>query len=116
MTIIMQKLRLTGDKILATELEHGMSKTAGGIIITDDVGKDHGLRPRWARILMVGPDMIDDVAVGDWVLVEHGRWSVGFDLLNEETGETVRVWQIDNKGMMIVSDTDERPTSFVYGK
>jgi co-chaperonin GroES (HSP10) len=111
MTTTLQSFKPTPDKIFVTDLERGMSRTAGGIILADDVGKDKGIRPRWGRVALVGTN-ITDVTPGDWVFIEHGRWSVGIDMLDETTGKTVRLWHIDDKAMLMVSETDPRPASY----
>lgn len=38
------------DHILAIDMEVGEKITRGGIILTDDNGKEHGIRPRWCHI------------------------------------------------------------------
>ena len=68
---------------------------------------DRGIRPRWAKIYAVGSD-IDYVSVGQWVLMEHGRWSEGFDL--EENGEVFDLRQADGESILMVSD--EEPTGY----
>ena len=84
-----------------------MQKTAGGIVLPDDNMTDRGIRPRWAKIYAVGSD-IDYVSVGQWVLMEHGRWSEGFDL--EENGEVFDLRQADGESILMVSD--EEPTGY----
>lgn len=61
-------------KVLVTELEYGERKTAGGIVLTNDDGKLRGIRSRWAKVYAVGED-ITDIKEGEWILIEHGRWS-----------------------------------------
>lgn len=102
------------DKVFVTELESGMRKTRTGIIINDDVGKDHGLRPRWGQVWKVGKN-VTDVVPGEWLLLEHGRWSIGIDLL-EEDGSTVRIWHIDAEAVLVVNDTDPRLEAVKIGK
>lgn len=68
------KIRPLAKKILIDKIKKGQRKTPGGIIIPDDDGTDRGVRPRWGRIYAVGPG-IDDLSVGQWILVEHGRWT-----------------------------------------
>lgn len=68
------KLTACKGKVLVTNLDSGEQKTAAGIIITDDDGKLRGVRSRWAEVYSVGED-ITDIKVGEWILIEHGRWS-----------------------------------------
>ncbi len=96
------------DNILVTELEQGMQKSRGGIILTDDNFKDHGIRPRWAKVWKIGPD-IDYIAPGEWVLLEHGRWTLRIPLEFED-GEKVDVWKIDPAAILLVSNSEEAPS------
>ena len=72
----------------------------------DDDKKAHGIRPRWARVISVGPKQ-NDVVPGEWILVAHGRWTRGLDM-TDEAGETVTVRLVDPKE--IIMATDEMPT------
>ena len=96
------------DNIFVTELEEGMMLTRKGIILTDDNFKDTGIRPRWARVWRTGPE-VDSVKQGEWVLVEHGRWTLRIPIEFED-GQRVDIWKIDPKAILLVHDGDERPT------
>jgi len=98
-------------KIFVTDLEEGMKLTRGGIILTDDNMKEHGIRPRWAKVWRVGPD-VDDVTPGEWVLVEHGRWTLRIPMDIEGEGK-IDVWMIEPSAIIIVSDEAEAPTETV---
>jgi len=99
------------DYVFVTNLEHGQQKTKTGIIIMDDDMKDNGIKPRWAQVYKVG-DKCTDLSVGDWVLIEHGRWTSGFDV-EPDNGEKVRLWRIDYpEGILLVSETDPRQTVY----
>ncbi len=50
------KIRAIGKNILAVMMEKGERKTAGGIVIPDDDGKERGIRSRWCQVYDVGPD------------------------------------------------------------
>lgn len=103
------------DKVFVTELESGLRKTKSGILITDDVGKDHGLRPRWGQVWKVGKN-VTGVVPGEWLLIEHGRWSLGIDLLTD-TDEQIRVWHVDfPEAVIVVNDTDPRLEAVQVGK
>jgi co-chaperonin GroES (HSP10) len=100
-------MRLTPihDKVIVTDLERGEKKTNAGIIMLDDstvAAGERGIRPRWARVYAVGPEQ-KDVNVGEWILLEHGRWTLGQDLQNEN-GETVRIWLADHEAILAVAD------------
>jgi hypothetical protein len=52
-------------------------------------------------VYAVGPDQ-QDVKVGDWICVAHGRWTRGLDIEDEHGKKTVR--RIDPKDIMLVAD------------
>jgi len=80
--------------------------TQGGLILLNDNGKSTGIRPRWGRVYAVGPDQ-QDVRVGQWVCVAHGRWTRGLDIEDETGTRTIR--KIDPKDILLVSDDDQCP-------
>lgn len=103
----MTTLKALHDKIIVVDLEHGEKKTKAGLIIADDStveAGDRGIKPRWARVLAVGPDQ-KDVKENDWILLEHGRWTVG-QHLNLGDGE-FKFWMADPNGILGVSE--EKP-------
>jgi co-chaperonin GroES (HSP10) len=92
--------------VLVQDLYFGEQITAAGLVILDDDQKDGGIHPRWAKVYAVGPDN-KDVEVGQWVLIEHGRWSRGFDL---DTGDSfITVRRVDPKGILGISSTNPEP-------
>jgi co-chaperonin GroES (HSP10) len=103
--IDMQTLTPLADKIILVNLDHGVKKSLGGVILADDSTTDageRGIRARWAQVYAAGPDQ-KDVKRGDWVLMDHGRWSLGQDL---DLGEgTFRFWLGDPNGILGLSET-----------
>ena len=89
------------DHILVEDIESDGERIQRGIIILDESSESRGVRPRWACVYLVGPEQTD-VSPGQWILIEHGRWTRGIKL---NTGKVVR--KIDPEAMMMVSD--ERP-------
>ena len=63
------------DRVLVTDMFFGEQKTASGLIIKDDDGTTRGIYPRWAKVYGKGPKNNDPYEIGDWVLIEHGRWT-----------------------------------------
>jgi hypothetical protein len=101
-----RKITPTKDNILVADMNFGERISKGGVIMIDDDKKAHGIRPRWARVISVGPKQ-NDVVPGEWILVAHGRWTRGLDM-TDEAGETVTVRLVDPKE--IIMATDEMPT------
>lgn len=73
------------DHVIVTDMDFGMRKLNSGIVLLGDDTKTDGIRPRWAKVYAVGPEQ-KDVSVGQWVLIEHGRWTRGLkvEIDNEE--------------------------------
>lgn len=94
-----------GDKILISNMEFGMEKSQGGIVLHSDNGKNHGIKPRWGRVFAVGKDQ-HDVTVGQWICIEHGRWTRTWDYENED-GTITELRGVDNKAILLVAD--EKP-------
>ena len=98
------------DRVLAELMGLEQRVTASGIIIQSENGKDRGIRPRWAKIRLVG-EGIDWCEPGQYVLVAHGRWSRQFEC--EHNGEKIKLVHLDNKECLIV--TDELPDDDFVG-
>ena len=92
------------DKILITDMEFGLEQTKSGIILQSDNGKTTGIHPRWGRVWAVGPEQ-KDVEVGQWICIEHGRWTRTWEI--EEDGNKIELRGVDNKAIMLVAD--EKP-------
>ena len=104
LNVIKGNLEPMPDIILAKDMDNGDHVSKSGLIVLDDNGKDRGIRPRWATVYKVGEN-VTDVKPGDYILVEHGRWTHVIEV--ETNGETLKVQRIDPKGIWLVSD--ERP-------
>ena len=96
-------LRALKDHVLVTEMEFGGRQLSSGIMLLSDDGKSDGIRPRWARVFAVGPEQ-EDVQVGQWILVAHGRWTRANDI--EVDGEKKSLRRVDNNDILMVSDTE----------
>jgi co-chaperonin GroES (HSP10) len=90
-------------RVLVSDMHFGETKTKGGIILTDDDGSEGGIHPRWGKVYAIG-DQQEDVTVGQWVMVSHGRWSRGFKVKKE--GVELEVRMIDENDILLVSDEE----------
>lgn len=95
-------LRPLRDTVLVSDMNFEFRVTTAGIILPSDDGKDSGIRPRWGKVYAIGPDQ-KDVNVGQWILVDHGRWTRGIDIVND-LEEKITVRKVDNKDILMVSD------------
>jgi len=100
-----EDVRPIRDHVLVVNMEQGEKVSKGGIIVLDDNGKDRGIRPRWCQVYKIGPEQVD-VTPGQWILVEHGRWTYGIDLALPEAdeGDVFLLQRVDNTGILGVTD------------
>ena len=90
-------------RVLVSDMHFGETKSKGGIILVDDDGTAQGIPPRWGKVYAVGR-LQDDVKVGEWILVSHGRWSRAFKVKKE--GVELEVRMIDENDILLVSDEE----------
>jgi co-chaperonin GroES (HSP10) len=109
--IVKGQLVTIHDNVLITDMNFDEQVTAGGIIVGSDNGKTEGIKPRWGKVYEIGPDQTD-VKVGDWILVEHGRWTRGVKV-ETATGETITVRRVETKA--IIAFSDHLPTDINLG-
>lgn len=93
------------DHIIVTDMDFSGRKLASGILLLGDDGKTDGIRPRWARVYKVGPEQ-KDIKVGQWIMLEHGRWTRGLKIELEDTGEEITIRRADPAAIIFVSDTE----------
>lgn len=90
------KLSPIKNRVIVSDMHFGEQITKAGLIITDDNGSTRGIYPRWCKVHAKGPDNTDSYEVGDWILVEHGRWTRGIDV-DEGNGEhTLRMVEAES--------------------
>ena len=90
-------------RVLVSKMHFGETKSRGGIILIDDDGSQAGIHPRWAEIYAIGKDQ-EDVKVGQWILVSHGRWSRALKVKKDNVELEVRM--IDEDDILLVSDEE----------
>jgi len=106
----LSKLKPIRDNIVITDMDFGERKV-GRFVLPSDDGKSEGVRHRWGRVHAVGPEQID-VKPGEWCLFEHGRWSRGFTVLDDD-GNDIVIRRGDPKGILCVAD--EKPNEDMFG-
>ena len=100
-----------GNRVLVTDMHFGEQKTASGLIIANDDGKTRGIYPRWARVYSKGPKNNDPYTVGQWVLIEHGRWTRSFKVDTDQGEVEIRMAEAES----ILGYSDEKPDDVVIG-
>lgn len=97
------EIRPLHDTIIVTDMSFESRQLASGIVLLGDDGKTDGIRPRWARVYAIGPEQ-QNVSVGQWVLIEHGRWSRGIKIYKDE--EEIIIRRADPEAIIFVSDDE----------
>jgi co-chaperonin GroES (HSP10) len=96
------QLRALHDHVIVSEMTFDQRITSGGLILLNDNGTTLGIRPRWGQVYAVGSEQ-QDVQVGQWICVAHGRWTRGLDIEDESGLRTIR--RIDPEDILLISDT-----------
>ena len=105
------------DYVFVTDMNFGARTLASGIQLLGDDGKTDGIRPRWGKIWAVGEKQTE-LKVGQWILIEHGRWTRG--IVVDLNGEEKTINRVDTNAILLVSD--EEPSNIdtisqaVYGE
>lgn len=90
------------DWVIISDMNFEERQTPGGIVLMGDNGTDEGIRARWGLVGFVGPEQ-QDIEVGQWILVDHGRWTRGVEIV-DENGEEMVIRRVDPKDILAVSD------------
>jgi co-chaperonin GroES (HSP10) len=111
MNVVKGKLIPLRDNVLVTDMNFEEQKTASGIIVQSDDGKAHGVKPRWCKVWAVGPEQTD-VTVGEWILIEHGRWTRGVTV--DDNGTEIIIRRVETTSIM--ASADDKPNDFYIGE
>ncbi len=98
------------DNVFVTDMNFDEQVTATGIVILSDDGKDAGIKPRWGRVYAVGHEQ-QDVKVGEWILIEHGRWTRAIKVVDEDGSER-KIFRVDTNCILISADEPPKELSF----
>lgn len=104
-----EQLKPLNDSVIVGDMVFDERITTGGIVLLNDNGKSLGIRPRWGRVYAVGPEQ-QDVKVGEWVCIAHGRWTRGIDIEDESGKQTLR--RVDPKDILLQSDEQPNDETF----
>ena len=101
-------VRAKGEDVLVTNMYFGEEKSKGGIILRNDNGRVEGIRARWCQVYSIGPmsKLKNDIKVGDWIMLEHGRWSRSINIVDNDGVE----WLLQKADIdSILLSTQEEP-------
>ena len=100
-----------GNRVIVSDMYFGEQRTKSGLIINSDDGQTRGIYPRWGRVHSKGPENKDEYQVGDWILIEHGRWTRSVKI-DEGDGE-VELRMVEAESILAYSD--EKPEGVQIG-
>jgi co-chaperonin GroES (HSP10) len=99
-----------GKHVIVSDMAFEERISSGGIILLNDDKKSAGIRPRWAQVYALGPDFDDDeITIGKWICVSHGRWTRGIEVEDETGKKTLR--RVDTNDILLVSDEPVNDTT-----
>jgi co-chaperonin GroES (HSP10) len=108
MTKVVGKIVPLRDNVLVSDMEFGSETTKSGIIVTSDNGKTQGIHPRWGKVWAVGPEQTD-IKVGEWVCVEHGRWTRTVEVKTDDG--VIELRMVDTNAILMTAD--EKPQDVI---
>lgn len=104
------EIRAIQDDVIVCDMDFSEIKTASGIVLRSDDGQAHGVKPRWGRVYRIGPRQTD-VKEGEWILIEHGRWSRKVKIRDSEGEKEIQKVEVKS----ILAATDRRPNDAYIG-
>ena len=99
-TVYKGHIRPIHDRVIVRQMHFGEMVTKSGLILGSDDGKELGIKPRWGKVYAKGHENKDEFNVGDWVLVEHGRWTRGFNMELPDEDEVAVLRTVDASGIL----------------
>lgn len=90
-------IRAIQDHVIVADMNFDERLSKGGIVMLGDDKTSDGIRPRWGRVVAIGQRQ-KDIAVGQYVLIKHGRWTRGVQLEDEV------IRRVDTDDILVVSD------------
>jgi len=104
-------LKAIGDRVLVTDMYFGEQKTKSGLIINNDDGTTRGIYPRWGKVHSKGPRNKEPYEEGQWILIEHGRWTRSVAMETDAGEIEVRMVDAD----CVLAYSDEKPDEIQIG-
>jgi hypothetical protein len=96
-------IKALNNHVLVADMNFKERQLSSGIYLLNDDSRTAGIRPRWAKVYATGPEQ-QDIQIGQWILVSHGRWTRGVTI--EDTSGEVTIRRIDPNDILLVSDSE----------
>lgn len=78
-------------------------KTDSGLVLIER-DDNQVKRNRWGKVLAIGPDVVEEITVGSYVLIEALGWTTTMEL--NETNEGERFWFTEHEKILLVSEDE----------
>jgi hypothetical protein len=101
-------IKALNDHVLVADMNFKERQLSSGIYLLNDDSRTAGIRPRWAKVYAIGPEQ-QDIQIGQWILVSHGRWTRGVTI--EDTAGEVTIRRIDPNDILLVSESEPNDDS-----
>jgi hypothetical protein len=96
-------IKALNDHVLVADMNFKERQLSSGIYLLNDDSRTAGIRPRWAKVYAIGPEQ-QDIKIGQWILVSHGRWTRGVTI--EDTSGEVTIRRIDPNDILLMSESE----------
>ncbi len=96
------KLTPLGDSIFFAFVESSsggmfVPKAESGIVMTA-LDITHNKSPKWGKVLLKGPDVDEDIKIGEYILIKPLQWTIGTTFQDE------KFWKTDQKNVLSTSE------------
>jgi hypothetical protein len=102
-SVKINSLQALKNYVLVADMNFSGRTLSSGLHLLNDDMRSAGIRPRWAKVYATGPTQ-QDVTVGQWILVAHGRWTRGVKI--EDTNGEVVIRRVDIDDILLVSNVE----------
>lgn len=112
LSVVKGKLQPVQNRVIVSDMHFGEQVTKGGIIISNDDGTTRGIYPRWGKVYAKGSKNTDDYNIGDWILIEHGRWTRGITVDDGDGEKVLRMVEAES----VLAVSEEKPNDVSIGE
>jgi co-chaperonin GroES (HSP10) len=78
-------------------------ETESGIVIVEQE-ENQVKKNRWGKVLAIGPDVVDEINVGNYIYIEALGWTTTMEL--DRTSTSTRFWFTDHEKVLLVSEEE----------
>lgn len=112
LSVVKGKLQPVQNRVIVSDMHFGEQVTKGGLILRNDDGTTRGIYPRWGKVYAKGSKNTDDYNIGDWILIEHGRWTRGITVDDGDGEKVLRMVEAES----VLAVSEEKPNDVSIGE